>query len=73
MLVHQGIWKTKKKIKPYLLVGKTNLKDQLKTNPEELKNLYLNTFKFRFQHRPVQPGVEAVFNQQEELFKLCEA
>ena len=48
-LVHQGVWKTKKKlfpkIKPSLPVGKKNLKGQLITNPEELKNLYLDTLK----------------------------
>ena len=50
-LVHQGVWKTKQKlfpkIKPTLPVAKKNLKGQLITNPEELKDLYLDTFKFR--------------------------
>ena len=73
-IVHQGIWKTKKnlfpKFKPSLPVGKKNLKDQLITSPEKLKNLYLNTFKFRLRHRPVQPEFEALLKQQEELFKL---
>ena len=70
---HQGIWKTKKKlfpkIKPSLPVGKKNLKGQLITNPEELKKLYLDTFKFRLRHRPVQPGYEDILKQQEELFR----
>ena len=73
-LEHQGVWKCKKKffpkIKPSLPVGKLNLKKQLVTNPEELKKLYLETFKHRLRHRPVQPGYEALFEKQEELFKL---
>ena len=71
---HQGIWKMKKKyfpkLKPTLPVAKKNLKGQLITNPEELKDLYLNTFKHRLRHRPVQPGYEEVLNIQEELFKM---
>ena len=73
-LVHQGIWQTKKKlfpkIKPSLPVGKKNLKGQLITNPEELKNLYLDTFKYRLRHRPVKPEFEDLLEQQEELFKV---
>ena len=73
-LAHQGIWKAKQKfspkIKPSLPVGKKNLKGQLITNPDELKNLYLDTFKFRLRHRPVQPGFEDILKKQEELFHL---
>ena len=61
-LDHQGVWKTKKKyfskIKPSLPVGKKNWKNQMITNPEELKELYLETFKFRLRKRPVKPGFE---------------
>ena len=50
-LNHLGVWKVKRKqfpkVKPSLPVGKKNLKGQIITNPEELKNLYLDTFKFR--------------------------
>ena len=70
----QGVWKTKKKlfpkINPSLPVGKKNLDDRLITNPEELKELYLNSFKFRLRHRPAQPGYESLLDKQEELFKL---
>ena len=73
-LNHQGVWKTKRKvfpkIKPTLPVGKKNLKKQLITNPEELKELYLNTFKYRLRHRPSQPGYEEILKMQEELFFL---
>ena len=72
-LVHQGIWKTKKKLfpktKPSLPVAKKNLKGQLITNPEELKTLYLDTLKYHLRHRPVKPGFEDLLEQQEELFK----
>ena len=61
-LNHQGVWKMKRKffpkIKPTLPVGKKNLKGQIITNPEELKDLYLDTFQFRLRHRPVKPGFE---------------
>ena len=71
---HQGIWKNKKKlfpkIKPTLAVGKKNLKGQLITNPDELKELYLETFKDRLRQRPAQPGYENLLKSQEELFKL---
>ena len=72
-LQHQGIWKIKRKvfpkIKPSLPVGKKNIKNQLITNPEELKKLYLDTFKYRLRHRPVQPGFESLLDDLEELFK----
>ena len=71
---HQGIWKTKKKffpkIKPSLPVAKKNIKGQLITNPEELKELYLETFKDRLRHRPAQPEYEHLLEMQEELFKF---
>ena len=71
---HQGIWKIKRKIfpkiKPSLPVAKKNIKNQLITNPEELKKLYLETFKYRLRHRPAQPGFESLLDDQEELFKL---
>ena len=73
-VAHQGIWKVKKKhfpkIKPSLPVAKKNLKGQLITNPEELKDLYLDTFKDRLRHRPAQPGYESLLDLQEELFEL---
>ena len=73
-LSHQGIWKTKRKyfpkIKPNIPVGKKNLKGQLMINPEELKSLYLETFKFRMRKRPVRPGYEDLLEKQEKLFNL---
>ena len=73
-LSHQGVWKNKKKlfpkIKPSLPVGKKNIKNQLITNPDELKELYLETFQHRLRQRPAQPGFESLLQSQEELFKL---
>ena len=73
-LCHQGIWSIKKKyfpkIKPSLSAGKLNLRKQLITNPAELKELYLQTFKYRLRHRPPQPGFESLLETQNELFKL---
>ena len=73
-LNHQGVWKTKRKffpkIKPTLPVGKKNHENKIITNPEELKDLYLETFKFRLRHRSVLPGYEEIMDLQEDLFKL---
>ena len=49
---------------------KKNLKQQLITNPAELKELYLQTFKYRLRHRPPQPGFESLLDDQNELFKI---
>ena len=46
------------------------MKQQLITNPSELKALYLETFKYRLRHRPVQPGFENLLEYQKELFEL---
>ena len=74
ILNHQGIWKNKKKlfpkVKATLSVAKKNDQDQLITNPEELKELYLDTFKFRLRHRPAQPGYEDYLKLQQDLFNL---
>ena len=73
-LNHQCVWNAKKKyfpkIKPTLPVGKKNLSNQIITNPEELKELYIDTFQHRLRHRPVKPGYEELLMKQEELFKL---
>ena len=73
-LSHQGIWKIKKKyfpkIKPSLPVGKKNMKKQLITNPSELKELYLETFKHRLRQRPAQPGFEYLLEIQNELYNF---
>ena len=56
---------------PFSANGKEkNIKNQLITNPNELKELYLKTFKHRLRHRPAQPGFEGLLDTQEELFKM---
>ena len=45
------------------------MKNQLITNPEELKELYLQTYKYRLRHIPAQPGFEDFLEMQEQLFK----
>ena len=71
-LSHHGVWKAKKKyfpkVKPANPVGKKNIKGQIITNPEELKDLYLDTFKFRLCHRSPAPGYEEILDKQEKLF-----
>ena len=70
---HQGVWKTKRKcfpkIKPSLPVGKKNWRNDMITNPDSLKDLYLDTFKYRLRKRPVKPGFESYLKIQEELFE----
>ena len=58
------------KVKSSIPVRKKNLKEQLITNPEEIKDLYLETFKFRLRHRKAKPDVEFILNRKEELYKL---
>ena len=66
-LNQQGAWKSKRKcfpkIKPSLPVGKKNWKKQLFTTPEQLKDLYLDTFKYRLRKRP---GFEDILDLQEK-------
>ena len=58
----QSIWDIKKiffpKIKPPMPVAKKNLQGKIITNPNELKNVYLEHFKFRMRNRPIIPGLE---------------
>ena len=71
---HRGLWKLKKevnpKIKPTLPVGKKNIEGMIVTNPEELKELYLQTFIHRLRNRPIKKGFEGVIELKEELFDI---
>ena len=62
ILNQQGVWKIKKKLFPKLKqpipIANKNLNGKLVTNPLELKKLYLDTFKFRLRHRPLESGYE---------------
>jgi hypothetical protein len=48
------------------------MKKQLITNPAELKELYLQTFKYRLRQRQPHPGFEDLLENQRELCKLRE-
>ena len=69
----RGLWKLKKevnpRIKPTLPVGKKNSEGKIITNPEELKELYLQTFLHRLRDRPIKEGYEGILELKEELFE----
>ena len=58
----KGFWKIKNKIFPKdkskVPIAKQNLKGQIITNHKELKNLYLDHFKFRMKERPITFGYD---------------
>ena len=66
-----GVWKLKKKIFPKnsvsLPVSKKGPNGRLVSNPDELKKLYLTTYKHRLRHRPIKPGFEQLKMLKEEL------
>ena len=61
---NNGMWKIKKKVFPkngcQLPVAKKNFNGQIITNPETLKQLYLDTYKHRLRHRPIKTGYEEI-------------
>ena len=70
----KGLWSLKKKINPKikqtLPTGKKNIEGCVVTNPEELKELYLQTFLHRLRERPIKEGFEKLMEIKEELFML---
>ena len=54
-----GVWKMTKKLFPKNVksfpVSKKNSHGRLISSPDELKNLYIDTYKHRLRHRPVKP------------------
>ena len=68
-----GIWKLKKRIFPKhsksLPVCKKDAKGKIVSNPEELKSLYLQTYKHRLRHRPIAQDLRGLKNLKETLFK----
>ena len=68
-----GMWKLKKKIFPKhvnpLPVCKKNLQGQIITNAEELKKLYLNTYKHRLRQRPISADLEHLKSLKDKLFR----
>ena len=71
---HKGLWKLKKKVDPKvktsLPIGKKNTEGRIVTNPDELKELYLQTFIHRLRERPIKKGYEGIHEIKDELFKL---
>ena len=67
-----NIWKVKNKfhpkIKPTLPVAKKNLSGKIVTNPEELKNVYIDHFVHRMRSRPIKPGMEQYQSEVEKRF-----
>ena len=70
----KGLWSLKKKINPKikqtLPTGKKNIEGCVVTNPEELKELYLQTFLHRLRERPIKEGFEKLMEIKEDLFML---
>ena len=74
-----GMWNLMKKVfpknAPPLPVGKMDSRGQVITNPEELKELYLETYTHRLRHRPIKEDFSYLKELKETLFdlrlKLC--
>ena len=68
-----GMWKLKRKIFPKhsnpLPTSKKNFQGQLITNAEELKKLYLETYKHRLRPRPIAKDLGNLKSLKEKLFK----
>ena len=73
-LNNNGLWKIKKKIFPknrsQLPVAKKNFSGQIITNPDTLKQLYIETYQHRLRHRPNKTGYENLKCLKETLFGL---
>ena len=69
-----GFWKLKAKLFPKkrskIPVAKKNQKGQIITNHFELKNVYLDHFKFRMRERPILPKYEYFKKQVEMEFDI---
>ena len=61
-VVMSGVWKLTKKLFPKntkcLPASKKNSKGRLISSPDELKELYINTYVHRLRHRPAKPEFE---------------
>ena len=69
-----GMWNLKKKVFPKNVsaapTAKKSFNGQLVTNPELLKQLYLDIYKHRLQHRPIRADLAELKGLKESLFKL---
>ena len=78
-----GLWKVKQNVIPKharpLPVAKINNDGRLISDPEELKNLYINTYTHRLRKRPIRPEFKELeilknelFNKRLQLLKMKE-
>ena len=69
-----GMWGLKKKLFPKIAqskpTGKRNTAGQIITNPDGLKNLYLETFVHRLRHRPIREDFKDIKFLKEQLFQM---
>ena len=68
-----NLWKLKQKIFPKNIevpTAKKNSNGDLVTNPQYLKELYVQTYKQRLAHRSVRPGLEVLEYLKKLLFQL---
>ena len=70
----KGMWAVKKKVFPKntkpLPLPKYDFNVQIITNPDALKELYLETYKLRLRHRPIKPEMANLKVLKETLFAL---
>ena len=69
-----GMWNLMKRVFPKnsqpLPVAKKNLKGQIISNPDVLKELYLETYVHRLRHRPIRADFSYLKQLKETLFEL---
>ena len=53
-----------------LPVAKVDIHGKLVSSPQELKNLYLETYIHRLRHRPIKPGLEQIKQMKDRLCEL---
>ena len=71
---NNGMWSIKKKIFPknakIVPTAKKDFHGNIETNPENLKKLYLATYKHRLRHRPIRSDLNNLKCLKESLFEL---
>ena len=67
-----GVWKAKQRVFPKhakpLPVAKSDRNGRIVSNPEELNQLYVDTYKHRLRHRPIRPELKQLESLKMELF-----
>ena len=69
-----GMWNVKKRVFPKTAIiaptAKNNFNGQIETNQDNLKKLYLETYKHRLRNRPMRCDLNDLKYMKESLFKL---